>query len=156
MSFFTYDKNQAGDFSPLEPAEYECMITEAKPTTSSTGNPMIKVTLTIRPDVEQDGAKRKIFDNIVFTEKAMFKAHQLAGAVGVATADSIEEYAQQLFAKPVRVKTKNEEYNGKINPKVDRYIRSALEVNQDLIPSSDSNPFADSPMGPITDEDLPF
>ena len=153
-NFFTFDRNQAGDFSPLEPAEYECMITEAKPTTSSTGNPMIKVTLTVRPDVEQDGAKRKIFDNIVFTEKAMFKAHQLAGAIGVASAESIEEYAQQLYAKPVRVKTKNEEYNGKINPKVDRYMRSELEGNDELMPSSGSDPFSGAT--DINPDDLPF
>jgi len=65
MGFLRTDYSNTGDFAPLPIGEYECFVSEAKIAESSNGNPMVKVTLTVRDDVEQAGGKRKLFDNIV-------------------------------------------------------------------------------------------
>lgn len=156
-NFFTFDKNQAGSFEPLPIAEYEAIISKAEVTTSkSSGAPMIKVELTVRPDVAQAGAKRKIFDNIVFMDTAMFKVHQLAGAVGISNASSVEDYAQQLYAKPVRFKNKHEAYNGNTNDKVAFYKAAEAEGAAELIGAGADNPFGGGSTVNVGDEDFPF
>lgn len=154
-NFFNYDPNQAGGgFEPLPEAEYECIISKAEPTASKTsGAPMVKVELTVRKDVEQEGGGRKIFDNIVFSEKAMFKVHQIAGVAGVQEAHNIEDFASKLYGKAVRIKTKNEEYQGKTNPKVHFYKEAEVEGGISL-PDASDDPFAGG-VG-INDDDLPF
>lgn len=157
MSFFTLDRNNmgSGDFKPLEIGEYECIISKVETAESSNGNQMLKVTLTVRDDVSQEGGKRKIFDNIVFTEKAMFKVNQFANAVGIEGAGNLDEFASQALYKPVRIKNKHEEYNGKTNDKVAFYNPAQVEYNGQGGTSAD--PFAnDSNTIDISDEDLPF
>lgn len=153
-NFFTYDPNQAGGgFEALPEGEYEVLISKAEPTTSKTsGAPMIKVELTVRGDVEQEGAKRKVFDNVVFSEKAMFKVHQIAGIAGVQAAANIDDFASQLYGKSVRIKTKNEEYQGKTNAKVHYYMESKVDPVP-VVAGGGDDPFAG---GSIGDDDLPF
>ena len=79
MSFLTVNHNQAEgnnnrEFSPIAEGDYEALISEAKIGKSkSSGNDMITITVTIRDDVNQQFAKRKIWDYLVDTEKAKFK-----------------------------------------------------------------------------------
>jgi len=118
MSIFTVNHGEAGGFEPVPPGTYEAVISEVKVKTSSTGNPMISVTLTIRDDVDQKAQKRKLFDNLVQTEKAMFKFQQYAKAIEMPEGTSIptlEAFAQELLYKPVKAKVSNkmEEFNGK-------------------------------------------
>lgn len=152
--FFTFDPNQAGGgFQTPPEGEYECLISKAEPTVSKTsGAPMVKVELTIRKDVEQEAGGRKVFDNIVFSEKAMFKVHQIAGVAGVQNANNIEDFASQLYGKAVKIKTKNEEYQGKENAKVNYYMNSDLEGVSD--PESSDDPFAGG--ADFDDNDMPF
>lgn len=156
--FFQLDPEQAkSGFEPLPIGEYECIVTEAEVTTSSSGNPMIKVTLTVRDDVEQDGHKRKIFDNLVATEKAMFKFHQVGKAIGVEQAPSIESFAQSILYKPVRIKNKHEEYNGKVNDRVAVYLEPNVEY-KGAGQSAAPDPFATTgiPVDISDDDFVPF
>lgn len=156
MSFFQFDENQAkSGFEPLPIGEYEVIVTKAEVKSSQAGNPMIALQLTVRDDVPQEGAKRKFFDNLVFTEAAMFKVHQFAGSVGIEDAADINDFAQQAMYKPARVKNKHETYQGKTNDKVNVYLppQEAYEGNG----GPQNDPFAgDGTMPDISDDDLPF
>jgi hypothetical protein len=81
MGFLRTDYSNTGDFAPLPIGEYECFVSKVETTTTSTNKPMLKVTLTVRDDIEQPGQKRKFFDNMVEQENMMWKFNQVAKAV---------------------------------------------------------------------------
>lgn len=111
MSFFTVDHDQAGDFSPIPPGEYEAYISSVDIKTFGTGSRGLTAQYTIRDDVDQPARKRKLFDNGVLTEAAMFKFNAWAKAVGIpqgATFNSEDEvlngFAKAMKGKPVKIK----------------------------------------------------
>jgi len=164
MPFLKHDASQAGGFEPLPVGEYECIISAIKITESqgekTKGAPMLKLELTVREDVEQEGAKRKLFDNLIASESTQFKFFQLFGALGFEDGrefDSIDEIAEAIAYQPVRVKTKNEDYQGKPQTKVNFYKLSEHAVDGSVLANAvvgRANPL-DAPID-ISDDDLPF
>lgn len=153
---FKIDGTQAGT-GALPVGEYECFISEVKVgNAQQSGNEMIKVTLTVRDDVEQGGQKRKLFDNMVFTEAAMFKFHQVGKALGVdgVEFDDIADFAKVMHGRAVRVKTGQREYGGEMQTTVKTYLESSVGGN--FTPSS-HDPFGgdNKPLN-IKEDDLPF
>lgn len=127
MSFLKFDQSQAGggDFAPLPVGEYEVVISEVKIDKSKAGNDMVKLTLTVRDNVDQPGQKRKFFDNMVVTEKAMFRFHQLIQALGFEQGHefpTLVDFAKAIQFKNVRLKNKHEEYEGKQQDRVHYYM----------------------------------
>jgi predicted RNA-binding protein with PUA-like domain len=121
MGFLRTDYSNTGDFAPLPIGEYECFVSKVETTESSNGNPMLKVTLTVRDDVEQPGQKRKFFDNMVETEKMMWKFNQVAKAAQLEEGVDLEtlaDFAAAIQYKPVRIKNKHEVYNGETNDRI--------------------------------------
>lgn len=113
MGLFTVNHSEAGGFEPIKPGTYEAVITEVEVKTFGTGSQGIKATLTIRDDVDQQFQKRKIFDNLVLTDSAMFKFQQYAKAVGMPegySPETLEEMAGNMKFKAVKVKISNETY----------------------------------------------
>lgn len=111
MSFFQFDPSKAGNvgFDPVPAGEYEVIISEAKVDIFKSGNRGIKVTLTIRDDVDQQGGKRKVFDNFVEVPDAAFKFQNLAKGLEWAegeTVDTLEDYAAKIQFATVRAKFK--------------------------------------------------
>lgn len=153
MSFFTTNYENV-DFEIVPEGEYECIISEVEKTTFSTGSEGLKVTLTIRHDVNQEGAKRKLFDNLVASPKAMFKFNQVSKAIGFPEGTSfndISDFAQAIKFKPVRVKVVHEKYQGENRERVNRYMPASVEYNGNPEHGGTAgNPFN------IPDEDFPF
>jgi hypothetical protein len=162
MSFFTVDHSQAnsqGDFQPIAEGKYEAIISEAKPTTYASGNEGLKVTLTIRNDVNQPFQKRKVFDNVVQTPKTLFRFQQIAKAVELPQGQpiqSLEAFAKLILNKPVKITIKHEvsEYQGKtrINERVPNYEIASTPYGSQTA----ETPFDDSDLPfTITTSDLP-
>lgn len=159
---FTYDEKQASTgFELIEKGEYEAFISEAEITTFSSGNPGIKVTFTIRDDISgQKFGKRKLWQNLVATEKAMFMFHTIAKAIGKEpgwTANSLEEYRDAIQSKPIRLLIGQK---WEVDQNNNRELRNNIlafkesKAGGEYIAESD-NPFAGVPLN-ITDDDLPF
>lgn len=153
MSLFTVNHNEAGSgYEPLAEGKYECLISEASVTTFNSGAEGIKVTLTVRSDVGQAGAGRKIFDNLVLTPKAMFKFQQYSKAIELpngAKIAKLETFVNEIFGKAVLVTVKNEtsEYNG--NVRVQNKVAN-VDVSAHKIGTDTSTPF-DLPDDAIAD-----
>lgn len=156
-------------FDPVPVGTYEAIISKTEVTKSTTGgNPMIKVQLTIRDDVDQGSAKRKLFDNLVQSERAMFKFQQVAKAAQLADGiaiDTLEEFAAAILFKAVRVRVKHEDYKGEMKDRVAGYDVAKVEYKGSAnggapdpfaVPGM-ADPFADDgrPID-ISDDDLPF
>lgn len=151
MTFFKRDDEKAGgSFQVLPEGEYEVFFSVTTPAATKAGNPMIKAELVIDPVNNEVGGKRKIFDYLLFQENANFKVNQIAKIFDITTAENIDDYAKQIYGKRIRIKTKNEEYEGQMNPKVSYYKASTIPEGS----ASTDDPFAG---GASTDTtDLPF
>jgi hypothetical protein len=121
MSFLNVNHKEAETktgYSVLPEGDYEVLISEVEKKQSQSGNDMLKLTLTVRTDVTQEGQKRKVWDYLVATEKAMFKFQQVAKALDFQDGvkyDTIDEFAKAILFKPVQITVKHEtsEFNGK-------------------------------------------
>lgn len=163
MSFLRTDYSNIGrGFEPLPIGVYECIISEVKVDKSQSGYDMLKLTLTIRDDVPQHGKKRKFFDNVVATEKTMWKFNAIAKAAGLPAGQeftTIGDFAKAIQYKPVRVKNKHEDYNGSKQDRIAYYMESKVQAL--ATGASAGNPFADPFAGGsttinISDDELPF
>lgn len=102
--------------------EYNFIVVDVEKTyAKSSGNPMLKVRLDLQ------GADGSVFDNLVISEKAMFKLVTFFESIGLKKKSEpisvgIGELADRAVNCEGRCKIKHEEYNGKINAKVDKYI----------------------------------
>ena len=66
IDFSVVDDVAGGDFAPIPDGEYDMLVTDTNYYTSSTGNPTLKVTLTIA-DGQHKG--RKIFESFSLSNK---------------------------------------------------------------------------------------
>jgi hypothetical protein len=85
------------------------------------------MTLTVRTDIEQVGGKQKLFENLVMTEAAAFKFHQLFKALGLE--DGIEfptpeSMIEATLNQALRVKVAHRMYEGENQATVKAYLPS--------------------------------
>ena len=126
------------DFSVPPIGEYNFMVVEVEKTyAQSSGNPMLKVRLDLQ---WADGC---VFDNLVLTDKAMFKVVSFLESIGLKEKGkelfiSIGEAADKAVGLEGRCSIKHETYNGEVRAKVDKYI------------------VLDKPTKFIAQDDLPF
>jgi hypothetical protein len=117
------------------------MVVSAEKTFSSNGNPMIKVRLDLQ------GADGSVFDNLVISDKMMWKLVSFFESIGLKKEGeelslSIGDAADKAVGMEGFCKIKHETYNGEKRAKVDKY----------LIPTAKKATTA-----PVLDEDdLPF
>ena len=77
---------------PLEEGIYSLTISKVEETTSSTGNPMLKVEY----DVNGVDGNRKLWDNYVLIDKCMWKIKELFDALGIDTSEVVEMDVTEL------------------------------------------------------------
>ena len=153
MGFLRTDYSNTGDFAPLPIGEYECFVSKVETAMTSTNKPMLKVTLTVRDDVEQKGQKRKFFDNMVEQENMMWKFNQVAKAAQLEEGVELEtlaDFAAAIQYKPVRIKNKHEVYNGETNDRIAIWKESQYGGDFGSGESLESGSIV------IGDDDLPF
>ena len=95
---------------PLDEGVYDLTIAKIKETTSSTGNPMLKVEY----DVNGVEGNRKLWDNYVLIDKCLWKVKELFDALGIDTSELVEMDVSELLGMQVRAKVIQETYNGDI------------------------------------------
>lgn len=169
FSFFNVNHAEAGNFGVLPEGEYEVIISDIKKKQTKAKNAdMLNLTLTIRDDYEQEGQKRKVFDNLVAMEAVAFRWQQIYAAVGIednASFTSLEDIIEALHMKALRVKLKIEEYNGSDKNAVAFYKKSMIGEGAPASSVFDASPTDIGNNDPfdnqggainISDDDLPF
>lgn len=146
MNFLKVDYDSAGngDYEVVAEGEYECVISDAEIKESSSGNPMLKLTITIRGDVKQPHRKQKLWDYLVATEKAMFKFQQVGKAIQLPNGKdfrTLEDFRLAILYKAVRVKVVQEqnEYNGKTTTQA--RIKNYMVATVEYTTPSSASPF---------------
>ena len=103
---------------PLDEGVYDLTIAKIEETTSSTGNPMLKVEY----DVNGVEGNRKLWDNYVLIDKCLWKVKELFDALGVDTSELVEMDVSELLGMQVRAKVIQETYNGDIVNRIKRVM----------------------------------
>ena len=93
---------------PLEEGVYHLQIAKVEETSSSTGNPMLKVEYNVL-GVE---GNRKLWDNYVLIDKCLWKVKELFDALGIDTSALVEMDVNELVGLEVQAKVIQETYNG--------------------------------------------
>ena len=106
---------------PLEEGIYSLTIAKVEETTSSTGNPMLKVEYNVN-DVE---GNRKLWDNYVLIDKVLWKLKELFDALGIDTKSIVEMDVSELVGMQVNAKVIQETYNGDIVNRVKKIFPAA-------------------------------
>ena len=118
---------------PIPPAAYRAKITGGKYATSSNGNPMLKVEVTLLsqgPIAEIKTVGRKLVDMIVIQEDTLWRLNlpfkACTGADLPAGKDfSVEELCNfvtsNILNKEVVITTSNETYQGTLRSRIKRY-----------------------------------
>lgn len=106
-------ESKSGDFGPLEKGWYECFITgvDADVVSSKKGTPGLEIVLTVRDDVEQPGKRKKVWETLWISEKAMIRIQKLLKAVGRGSGEASQgEMSRLLTGKPILVEALQESY----------------------------------------------
>jgi hypothetical protein len=158
MGFLRTDYSEVGGFGVLPVGEYECIVSAVEVTqTKETKKPMLKATLTIRDDIEQEGKKRKLFDNMVEQENMMWKFNQVAKACQLEEGIELEtlaDFATAIQYRTVRVKLGKRTYNGEEQNEIKGWMESKYEGGSN--PANGEDPFAGNGQIDVSDDDLPF
>lgn len=135
------------DFSPVPPGRYECRISDVEEATSKNGNLMWNLTLTIE-DGEYYG--RRIFDRLVFAEKALPRVKLVCQRLGLDTEGTVDLVPSMLRGKKAIVSVEIETYTND----------AGEERKRNVVPFSGYIPEdgqVDEPWAPtVTDDDIPF
>lgn len=192
MAFIKFNKKEtekkANSFGAIADGEYELLVTknEWRPMLDKPDKtPYFNVELTIRSDVDQEAAGRKIFHSFYISrdpEKAQgsldfINRFNLALDLPDGMELDEEPWAKWTVGKPVRAKLKNEtsEYNGKTyeNVRVKYFMSSEYpdvememdkpsgiqKVEKKQVNKIDDDPFINADVTgtiDISDDDLPF
>ncbi len=103
---------------PLDEGVYGLRIAKVEETTSSTGNPMLKVEY----DVTSVDGGRKLWDNFVMIPKALWKLKELFDALGIDTSEIVEMDIQELVGMEIQAKVIQETYNGDVVNRVKKIL----------------------------------
>ena len=105
----------------LEEGVYNLRIASVEETTSSTGNPMLKVEY----DVLGVDGNRKLWDNYVLIDKCLWKIKELFDALGIDTSEIVEMDVSELVGMEVQAKVIQEDYQGTMQNRVKKILPSA-------------------------------
>lgn len=103
---------------PLDEGVYQLQIAKVEETTSSTGNPMLKVEY----DVLNVEGGRKLWDNFVLIDKCLWKIKELFDALGMDTSALVEMDPAELVGMEVNAKVVQDTYNGDIVNRVKKVM----------------------------------
>lgn len=115
MPMLNLDFSSVADREPLEPGFYHCRISavESKESQKS-GNPMLVITYDVVGDAAGNSVagQRKLWDNLVLTEAALWKVKAIFSALGIPTEEIINLDTDELVGRELGVKVVQEVYDG--------------------------------------------
>ncbi|MNH85413.1 hypothetical protein D3C73_378540 [compost metagenome] len=99
----------------ISPGTYEAVVVQVKPVTYSSGNQGLRLSLMIRPDIEQLFQGEEVTDQVVFTENSIYRWEMIQGALEISDNDwkEDEELISLLLGKATKIVIVHEEYQGR-------------------------------------------
>src|SRR5262249_49743145 len=130
--------------------DYDFVVDDAGETESSKGNPMIELQLL----VEHDGGKVRVFDQLVFVEKAFWKIDAFRVSIGerLVEGQKVCFEADDCIDRRGRCHLYVDTFEGRTRNKVDAYLPPA-EPTKDVPAAVKPNPAPAAPGSPTEEPD---
>ncbi len=144
MAAFTVDHSKASQGRYMAPEGfYECVISEVKLDQTQSGKEYLRIFLTVRDDVDQDGQNESIDWPVwkrrepgrndpngfpLGTIQHISRVTKLANGLSF---ESFDDWMTAITRKPIKVEIRHEEYNGNTRAKV-AYVFETERANMSL------------------------
>lgn len=92
------------------------------------GDPMLQVAFEI---VSGDDKGVKVFDNLVLTDKALWKFKSLLQIIGMKCDGKVAVDLDNMIGKSLNINVTHEEYNGQIRARVSDYLKPGVDKYKD-------------------------
>lgn len=92
------------------------------------GDPMLQVAFEI---VSGDDKGVKVFDNLVLTDKALWKFKSLLQIIGMKCDGKVAVDLDNMIGKTLNINVTHEEYNGQIRARVSDYLKPGVDKYND-------------------------
>lgn len=99
------------------------------------GDPMLQVAFEI---VSGDDKGVKVFDNLVLTDKALWKFKSLLQIIGMKCDGKVAVDLDNMIGKSLNINVTHEEYNGQIRARVSDYLKPSATKSDDDDEDEDS------------------
>lgn len=116
-----FSQVQGGDFEPIPEGDYLVEIEKVEHKHSQSGNEMLQMTFNV---VEGEYAGRKVFDNYVLTQAALWKLKSLFVALGKDVSGIAEFEPDELIGNKFIATVSVEEYNGNENNRIKKHKKA--------------------------------
>jgi hypothetical protein len=116
-----FSEVQGGDFEPIPEGDYLVEIEEVKEKESNSGNQMLQMKFNV---VEGEYEGRKIFDNYVLTQKALWKLKNLFVALEKDVSGIAEFDPKDLEGMKFLATVTIEEYQGNENNRIKKHKKA--------------------------------
>ena len=150
IDFSTVD--EAADFSPLPDGQYRCRLDQIEPDRTQYGDEMWKLRFAVEDEPFQG---RFIFDNLVFSEKALGRVKLICSRLGLDVSGAVDVTPELLRHRVCLIEVESEEY-------VDE---EGNTKKRNVVPFAGYQRVEDSPTGAgaatenaedLSESDLPF
>lgn len=123
MAALNLDFSNVASREPLDPGFYTVRISESELTESSTKKPMLKLTYDVLGDADGNPVEgnRKLWDNCVLTDNALWKIKNLFSALELDTSAIVDMDTDELIGMEMGVKVTIEPYQGENRNQVKAY-----------------------------------
>lgn len=101
------DVADTGDYAPIPDGDYVCQLTDIEIDRTKSGDEMWKLRWAVQGG---EFAGRLLFDNLVFSERALSRVKLVCGVCGVDTSGEIDLEPTMLLDKQALISTYIEEY----------------------------------------------
>ena len=99
--------DEAADFSPLPDGQYRCRLDQIEPDRTQYGDEMWKLRFAVEDEPFQG---RFIFDNLVFSEKALGRVKLICSRLGLDVSGAVNVTPELLRHRVCLIEVESEEY----------------------------------------------
>lgn len=126
MAKVKLDFSNVESFVKCEEGEHVARLKKIELKTASTGNEMFEAQFEV---VQGGSTGATLYDNFVLTEKALWKLKSYLEVVGVKADGRLAVDTDKLIGKKCVIVVKDEEYNGRVRPRIQDYKKIKAQVD---------------------------
>ena len=138
-------------FQRVSEGIHHAKISDIQEKTSQGGDSMLQVAFEVTAGEDKGN---KVFDNLVLTDKALWKFKSLLQIIGMKCDGKVAVDLDKLIGKTLDINVTHEEYNGQIRARVSDYMKSSAAASSDD-EDEDEDSFDDDDVEDTEEEEAP-
>ena len=139
-------------FQRVSEGIHHAKISDIQEKTSQGGDSMLQVAFEVTAGEDKGN---KVFDNLVLTDKALWKFKSLLQVIGMKCDGKVAVDLDKLIGKALDINVTHEEYNGQIRARVSDYMKPSAAAPSSDDEDEDEDSFDDDDVEDTKEEEAP-